>query len=57
MHVDSAGRLHGRADKIYANTLVLVSKVEDLGERRRLADKLKQLRDTLERRQARVARV
>ena len=54
-HVDSAGRLYGRADKIYANTLTLLPKVEEMSERRRLAGKLKQLRDTLEQRRAQVA--
>ena len=55
MHVDSTGRLHGRADKIYANTLVLVSKVEDLGERRRLEGRLKQLCKSLDQRQTQMA--
>ena len=40
---------------IYANTVMLVSKVEDLRERRRLEGKLKQLRDNLEQWQAQVA--
>ena len=54
-HVDPAGRLlQGRADKIYTDTLMLVSKVEDVNERRRLADKLKQLGDILKQRRAQV---
>jgi hypothetical protein len=42
-HVDSAGPLQGRAEEIYANTLMLISKVENLGERRRLESRLQQL--------------
>ena len=48
-HVDPARLLHSRADKIYADALMLLSKVEDRGERRRLEGMLKQLRDALER--------
>ncbi len=54
-HVDSARPFPGRAEEIYANTVMLVSKVEDLRERRRLEGKLKQLRDNLEQPQAQVA--
>ena len=53
--VDPAGVLHRRAADIYANTLMLASKVEDVGERRRLEGRLRQLREILERRQAQVA--
>ncbi len=52
--VDPAGVLHRRAPGIYADTVMLVQKVEDVNERRRLADTLNQLRDTLERRRALV---
>jgi hypothetical protein len=48
----SAGRLHDRAREIYADTLTLLPKVEDVGERLRLEDRLKVLRDRLEGRQA-----
>ena len=54
-HVDSAGPLHVRAEEIYANTLTLIPKVEDVGERRRLEDKLKLLRESLDQRPAQVA--
>jgi hypothetical protein len=47
--VDPAGVLHRRAADIYADTLMLASKVEDVGERRRLEEKLKQLRKSLDR--------
>jgi hypothetical protein len=52
---DSVGRFHGRADRIYADTLMLVSKVENLGERQRLEGRLNQLWDTLEQRLVQVA--
>ena len=48
--VDPAGVLHRRAADIYADTLMLASKVEDVGERRRLEEKLRELRETLEQR-------
>ena len=48
--VDPVGVLHRRAADIYANTLMLASKVEDVGERRRLEGKLRELRETLEQR-------
>jgi hypothetical protein len=54
-HGDSATQLHGRAEEIYANTLMLLPKVEDVSERRRLEERLKQLRDSLGR--GRVAAV
>ena len=48
--------LHGHftvePEEIYANTVMLISKVENLRERRRLEGKLKQLRDNLEQRRA-----
>jgi hypothetical protein len=53
--VDPAGVLHRRATGIYADSVMLVEKVEDVGERRRLAVRLNQLRDTLELRRAQVA--
>ena len=53
--VDPAGVLHRRAADIYADTVMLVEKVENVRERRRLEDRLNQLRDTLERRLAQVA--
>ena len=46
--VDPAGVLHRRAADIYADTLMLASKVEDVGERRRLEEKLRQLRHALD---------
>ena len=49
---DSAGRLHGRAQEIYANTLILLPKVEDMSKRRRLEERLKQLQEGLEPRRA-----
>ncbi len=54
--VDPAGVLHRRAADIYAATVMLVQKVEDVGERLRLEEKLRQLRETLEQRRAQVAR-
>jgi hypothetical protein len=48
--VDPAGVLHRRAADIYADTVMLVEKVEDVGERRRLEERLRQLRDVLDRR-------
>src|SRR5216684_4193714 len=47
--VDPAGVLHRRAADIYADTLMLASKVEDVGERRRLEEELKQFRHALDR--------
>lgn len=54
-HVDSAKQLHGRAEEIYANSLMLLPKVEDVNERRRLEGRLNQLRESLDRRQAKGA--
>ena len=54
--VDPAGVLHRRAADIYAATVMLVQIVEDVGERLRLEEKLRQLRETLEQRRAQVAR-
>jgi hypothetical protein len=51
-HGDSAGQLHGRAQEIYANTLILLPKVEDVSKRRRLEERLKQLQAGLEPRRA-----
>ena len=53
--VDPAGVLHRRAADIYADAVMLVEKVEDVGERRRLKGKLTQLWDGLEQRRAQVA--
>ena len=52
--VDPGGVLHRRAADIYANTVMLVQKVENVGERRRLEGRLKQLGESLERRRAQV---
>jgi hypothetical protein len=49
--VDSAGLLHGRAREIYADTLMLLPKVKDVGERRRLERLGRVLRERLEQRQ------
>jgi hypothetical protein len=54
---DSAARLYGRAEEIYTNTLMLLPKIEDVNERRQLEDKLKLLRESLDRRQAKGAQV
>jgi hypothetical protein len=53
--VDPAGVLNRRAADIYADTVMLVQKVEALRERRRLEEKLRQLRESLEQRRAQVA--
>ena len=47
--VDPAGVLHRRAARIYADTVTLVAVVEDLGARRRLEKKVRQLRNVLDR--------
>ena len=49
-HVDSARPFHGRAEEIYANTVMLISKVENLRERRRLEERLRELRNALDKR-------
>jgi len=49
-HGESAKRLHARAQEIYADTLMLIPKVEDVGERRRLERSGRVLRERLERR-------
>ena len=54
--VDPAGILHRRAADIYADTVMLVEKVENVRERTRLEEKLRQLRKSLEQRRAQVAR-
>jgi hypothetical protein len=46
--VDPAGVLHGRAADIYADSVMLVEKVENVRERRRLEEKLRQLRNALD---------
>jgi hypothetical protein len=46
--LDPAGALHRRAADIYADTVMLVEKVENVGERRRLEEKLKWLRHALD---------
>jgi hypothetical protein len=53
--LDPAGALHRRAADIYADTVMLVEKVENVRERRRLEGRIKQLRKGLERRQVQVA--
>ena len=53
--VDPAGVLHRRAADIYADTVMLVDRVDNVRERRRLEEKLRQLRESLERRRAKVA--
>ena len=50
--VDPAGVLHRRAADIYADSVMLVEKVEDVGERRQLEEKLRQLRNGLDRQPA-----
>jgi len=47
--VDPAGVLHRRAADIYADSLMLVEKVENVRERRRLEENLRQLRKSLDR--------
>ena len=47
--------MHRRAADIYADAVMLVEKVEDLGERRQLEEKLGRLRKGLELRRAQVA--
>ena len=46
--VDPAGVLHRRAADIYADTVMLVEKVKDVAERRRLEEKLRRLRNALD---------
>ena len=46
--VDPAGVLHRGAAGIYADTVRLVAAVEDISERRRLEEKLRQLRNALD---------
>ena len=43
--LDPAGVLHRRAANIYADTVMLVEKVEDVGELRRMEEKVRQLRN------------
>jgi len=52
---DPVGVLHRRAADIYADTVMLVEKVEALQERRRLEGRVQQLRESLERRQPAAA--
>jgi hypothetical protein len=52
---DPAAVLHRRAADIYANMVVLVEKVEDVREQRRLEERLKRLLQSLDQRQAQVA--
>jgi hypothetical protein len=47
--VGSAGVLHCRAADIYADALILAQKVENVRECRRLEEKLRQLRKSLDR--------
>jgi hypothetical protein len=53
--LDPAVVLHRRAADIYADTVMLAERVENVQERRRLEGKLKQLRESLDQRQAQVA--
>ncbi len=48
--VDPEGVLHRSAADIYADTVMLVEKVENVGERRRLERRLRELRNVLDRR-------
>jgi hypothetical protein len=50
--VDSAALLYGQEEEIFANTLMLIPKVEDVSERRRLEKRVKQLGEMLEQRRA-----
>ena len=52
--VDPAGVLHRRAADIYAAAVMLLEKVENVGERRRLEGRIKQLRKSMEQRRAQV---
>jgi hypothetical protein len=52
---DPAGVLHRRAADIYADAAMLVEKVENGRERRRLEGRIRQLREILERRLVQVA--
>jgi hypothetical protein len=47
--VDPSGVLHRRAADIYADTVMLVEKVDAVRERRRLEARLRQLRKSLDR--------
>jgi hypothetical protein len=51
---DPWGVLHRRAADIYADAVMLVERVENVREHRRLEEKLRQLRESLEQRRARV---
>ena len=46
--LDPEGILHREAAQIYTDAMMLVPKVEDVRERRRLEDKLSQFRQTLD---------
>jgi hypothetical protein len=46
--LDPAGVLHRRTADIYADTVMLVEKVENVSERRRLEEKLRWLRHVLD---------
>jgi hypothetical protein len=48
--VDTAGVLHRKAADIYADSLILVPKVEVVQERQRLEETLRKLRNALDRR-------
>ena len=47
--VDPAGVLHDRAADMYADTVMLVQRVENVSDRRRLKENLGHLRDALDR--------
>jgi hypothetical protein len=53
--VDPAGALHRRAVDIHTDVVMLVQKVENVEERQRVEGRLKQLRESLDRRRVQVA--
>jgi hypothetical protein len=54
LDADPEGVLHRRAEDTYGDTVMLVEKVENGREQRRLEEKLRQLRKSLEQWQARL---
>ena len=48
----SAERLHAKAEHIYADSVMLLPKIEDVNERQRLEERVKLLGETLEQRRA-----
>jgi hypothetical protein len=47
--VSTHGTLRARAEDIYANALMLLTKIENVGERRKLSDKAGRMRELLDR--------